>query len=97
MLTSSDPGAPDLVKEKARLVRLVPEDLQIYISENMEVTVLNYPVSEYPDKVKSLNFDKDPMVSGLLKGIKGQYLIFDENRVINMRKFGGYLLRIQTH
>jgi len=96
MLTSSDPGELELVQEKARLIKLVPEDLQVYISENKEVTVLNYPVSVYPDKVKSLNFDKDPMVSGLLKGIKGQYLLFDENRVINMRKFGGYLLRIQT-
>jgi hypothetical protein len=51
-------------------------------------------VVEYPKKIKSLNFDKDPVVSGVLKGIKGQYLLFDQGRVINMRKYGGYLARL---
>ena len=54
-----------------------------------EVIEINFPVDEYPAKIKSLNFDKDPDVKGLLKGIKGQYLILDIG-VINMRKFGGY-------
>lgn len=97
MLTGSDPGELDLVQEKTRLIELVPEELQSYVSENMQVTDLNYPVSEYPEKVLSLNFDKEPLISGILKGIKGQYLLFDKNRVINLRKFGGYLLRFQTH
>jgi hypothetical protein len=39
--------------------------------------------------VKSLSFDKDQQVAGILEGIKGQYLIFDTG-VINMRKFAGY-------
>lgn len=50
---------------------------------------LNYPVSQYPDKIKSLNFDKAPLIESKLMGIKGQYLIF-ESGVINMRKFSGY-------
>jgi hypothetical protein len=54
---------------------------------------INYPVNRYPDKVKSLNFDKTPKVSGVLQGIKGQYLIFDTG-VINIRKFGGYKVRV---
>jgi hypothetical protein len=33
--------------------------------------------------------DKDPDVSGILKGIKGQYLILDSG-VINIRKFTSY-------
>lgn len=48
-----------------------------------------YPVAEYPAKVSSFNFDKTPEVSGVLNGIKGQYLIFDKG-VINIRKFSGY-------
>jgi hypothetical protein len=96
MLTSAKPSDQDLVREKEKLLPLIPEHLRDYISENMEVVHLNYPVSAYPEKVKSLNFDKDPVVSGELKGIKGQYLLFDQNRVINMRKFGGYLLRFRA-
>ena len=38
---------------------------------------------------KSFNFDKTAEVSGVLKGIKGQYLILDGG-VINLRKFRGY-------
>ncbi|MCL6414725.1 DUF2797 domain-containing protein [Aestuariirhabdus sp. Z084] len=50
-----------------------------------------YPVSRYPTKVKAFNFDKEPLASGVLEGIKGQYLIFDTG-VLNVRKFSGYLV-----
>lgn len=52
-------------------------------------TSINYPVTEFPTKVTSLNFDKTAEVAGKLLGIKGQYLILDIG-VINIRKFGGY-------
>lgn len=60
-----------------------------------EALNLNYPVLEYPTKVKSFNMDKDPSVAGTLLGIKGQYLIFDSG-VINIRKYAGYEIEVQT-
>ncbi|MCB1689145.1 MAG: DUF2797 domain-containing protein [Halioglobus sp.] len=57
--------------------------------------VISYPVLEYPAKVKSLNLDKTPVIGGTLIGIKGQYLMFDTG-VINMRKYGGYNVSLQT-
>ncbi len=54
-----------------------------------EVVKIDYPVNEYPEKVKSLSFDKQDLVEGKLMGIKGQYLILDTG-VINIRKFSGY-------
>ena len=54
-----------------------------------EPVTLSYPVSHYPEKATSLNFDKTATVEGRLTGIKGQYLMF-EHGVINIRKFGGY-------
>jgi len=95
MLSGPDPGLRDLNEDKQRLKAQVPEELSSYISDAEEMAELNYPVISYPEKIKSLNFDKDPLVSGTLLGIKGQYLIFDQNRVINMRKFGGYLVKMQ--
>lgn len=56
---------------------------------------IRYPVLQYPTKVKSFNFDKDPVVSGVLQGIKGQYLIFDTG-VINIRKFAGYEVAVSV-
>lgn len=50
---------------------------------------ISYPVLQYPVKISSLNFDKNPVISGMLHGIKGQYLIMDCG-VINLRKFTAY-------
>jgi len=63
--------------------------------ENETPVNIHYPVTQYPEKVKSFNFDKTPEVRGVLKGIKGQYLILDSG-VLNMRKFGGYHLQIHA-
>ena len=52
-----------------------------------------YPVLAYPQKVKSFNLDKEPLIGGTLVGIKGQYLIFDTG-VINLRKFTGYAVEV---
>ncbi len=61
---------------------------------NETVLDISYPVERYPNKIASHNFDKQPVVSGTLEGIKGQYLIFDSG-VINMRKFTGYEIEVQ--
>ncbi|EQC48734.1 DUF2797 domain-containing protein [Bacteriovorax sp. DB6_IX] len=58
-----------------------------------DITHIEYPVLEYPTKVKSLGFDKNPIIEGTLQGIKGQYLIFDTG-VVNMRKHAGYHLEL---
>ena len=63
--------------------------------DNESVIDINFPVNIYPEKVKSFNFDKTPEISGVLNGIKGQYLILD-NGVLNMRKFGGYNLTLEV-
>ena len=53
----------------------VKVDLLDFFSENDEIIELNYPVLEYPEKVKSRSFEKTPIIEGVLRGIKGQYLI----------------------
>ena len=60
-----------------------------------EIVNINYPVNEYPEKVKALNLDKTPTITGKLHGIKGQYLLLDSG-VLNMRKFAGYRLAIEV-
>lgn len=90
----------DLNAERARLF-LEAEDALTAVCEQYgtgtievldapEIVSLNFPVIEYPTKVSSLSFDKTPEISGVLRGIKGQYLLLD-NGVLNIRKFGGYL------
>ncbi len=57
---------------------------------------LAYPALSYPIKVNSFNLDKQPLVEGKLDAIKGQYLILD-NGVINIRKYGGYLISLECN
>lgn len=98
-MLSEHPVALDLLAERDALVRQAasaidkvkaqfPEN-DIQFLKASDTHEFYYPVMEYPEKVRSFNFDKNAMVSGHLLGIKGQYLIFDHG-VINIRKFGGY-------
>lgn len=84
----------DLLDEKDRMANHLPEPLQELISDDDQIWEINYPVIEFPEKVKSINLEKLPEISGNLRGIKGQYLIFDEGRVINVRKYSGYLMEL---
>ena len=66
-------------------------------AEEMEdgIVEINYPVIQYPQKITSLSFDKNPKIEGTLLGIKGQYLIFDKG-VINLRKYQGHKIKISV-
>ena len=86
----------DLVEEKWELEEHLPNDILDYFSDDDEVIELNYPVNEYPDKVKSRSFDKTPIIDGVLKGIKGQYLIFEGGEVLNIRSHTGYHVQINS-
>ena len=61
----------------------------VSILNGIEMVDISYPVTRYPDKITSYNFDKEKTIEDKLLGIKGQYLIF-EGGVINLRKFSGY-------
>lgn len=57
---------------------------------------ISYPVLSYPKSIKSHNLDKEPILEGVLSGIKGQYLIFEDGKVINFRKYAGYKVEITS-
>lgn len=59
-----------------------------------QIVDLHYPIEIAPLKVKALNFDKTPQISGVLQGIKGQYLMLDSG-VLNVRKFAGYEITLE--
>ena len=100
-------GVPDNVDLKIKaeeLIELVDNDIaeeqRIKISD-FEIVALpkvytfNYPVEHYPEIVKAHNLDKTPEIEGILHGIKGQYLIFN-NGVLNIRKYGGYEINFEA-
>ncbi len=94
MLTNKNNDDISLVEEKARALEVLHPDFHKYACEDDEVISIDYPVSLYPLKVKSINFDKITEISEQLAGIRGQYLIFTGGSVLNIRKHGGYLVRL---
>jgi hypothetical protein len=95
MLKGEEVGGIKLVEEKWRAEDYFLQELKQYYSEDDSITTLNYPVLAYPQKVKSIDFEKQNLLSGRLIGIKGQYLIFEDNSVLNVRKHSGYAVCLE--
>jgi hypothetical protein len=86
--------------EKARNLAIdsIPKDLEPYVvRETTEIESLTFPVLQYPEKVKSLNLSKTPLYEGKLMGIKGQYLIFEDATVFNVRSNEGQCIRLSIN
>ena len=94
MLKNDIDESIDLVEEKWSLEEHLPSDILEFFSDNDEIIELNYPVLEFPEKVKSRSFEKTPVIEGVLKGIKGQYLIFEGGEVLNIRSQTGYYVEV---
>jgi len=84
----------DLAAWRQKLRKYIPEEAAPYFIENTSETHLEFPVLQYPTKVKSLNLDKTPFYQGQLKGIKGQYLLFEDDTVFNIRGSEGYYVSL---
>jgi hypothetical protein len=97
MLQNQVDDSIQLEEEKRKARDLMPRELQQYFSDENGVVELHYPVLAYPAKVSSVTFDKKPVIEGKLVGIKGQYLLFDQNQALNIRKHNGYFLSLSVN
>ena len=98
-MLKEDVAKLDMAQERDAILALIKpqfEDLCLDVGrQNVEwifhADTLNiqYPTPNWPEKISSFNLDKDSEITGLLLGIKGQYLILDSG-VLNVRRFTGY-------
>lgn len=86
----------NLFEVKAGLKKYIPEEAQPYFQENSQEVKLLFPVLQYPTKLKSLNLQKKIDYTGVLKGVKGQYLIFEDNTVFNVRNNEGLVVDLEV-
>ncbi|MDH7445319.1 DUF2797 domain-containing protein [Aquimarina sp. 2201CG14-23] len=84
----------NLTEYRDRLKEYIPDEAKEYFIAQNKETELDFPVLAYPNKLKSLNLEKTPEYSGVLKGIKGQYLIFEDDTVFNVRNNEGYVVQL---
>ncbi|WP_026704415.1 DUF2797 domain-containing protein [Flavobacterium soli] len=96
MLTN-DIVSIDLLAEKLKIERLLPQEVQEYFHlDKNDLYEMHYPVAAYPKKINSLSLDKTPNYVGKLMGIKGQYLLFEDGTVFNIRGSEGYIVSINV-
>ena len=97
MLTNEN--QPVDLKEAYKIgIENLPSDLKDYVrSEKPEIKNLKYPVNKYPEKVNSLKLEKEVRYKGKLTGIKGQYLIFEDQSVFNVRSNEGKVVEIEIN
>ncbi len=83
----------DLKEKLATLIDYLPEEVLPYLKDRSEpIYNLSYPIATYPTKVKSLNIVAKQEYEGVLQGIKGQYLIFEDGIVFNVRNNEGVVV-----
>ena len=91
-MLSAEPESVDMLKIKNQLSNYVPNELKKFISNDDTITQIKYPVYKYPQKIKSLKLEKVQEINAVLRGIKGQYLIFENNEVFNVRSHEGFII-----
>lgn len=84
----------DLTEERSRAVDLLTAVMRRFVCSDVSLRRFIYPVAAYPTAPVNHNLDKEARLCGKLLGIKGQYLLFEGERVLNLRRFSGYRLSI---
>ncbi len=84
----------DLYALREELFSFLPEHVPMEILDHELEVKLRYPILRMGEKLTSMSFEKSKDITGVLTGIKGQYLIF-EDRVVNLRSHAGYMLELE--
>lgn len=87
----------DLAEWRDRLRKYIPEEAKDYFIGSNKETNIKFPVSKYPKKPYSLNIIKQFKYTGTLTGIKGQYLIFEDEAVFNIRANEGLVVNLSVN
>ena len=89
MLKDVERDPDELVEMKEECFELLSPAYEPFFFDDDYVSEIVYPIENMPVKVKSLKLEKEPEGEAVLAGIKGQYLIFEDGRVMNVRSHEG--------
>ncbi len=95
MLKHVRPDVDALYTARTLALTTLRDDLAEHLLRDEQPQLLEFPVLAYPPKVSSVSFEKSPEVSGRLMGIKGQYLIWEDGRVLNVRNQSGVHVEVE--
>ena len=93
MLTSNI-EEEDITNNKKMALDSLGSEFEEFFKIDSEVLKFNYQIDKSIDSVKSISLKKSDDIEGILVGVKGQYLIFDDSSVFNVRSNEGYVVDI---
>ena len=79
---------------RARVRDVLAPELRPFLLAGEPVLQLDYPLAQVPPKLVSVQLDKLPLIGGRLQGIKGQYLVWADGRVLNVRNHIGFHVEV---
>ena len=84
----------NLLEQREILKEFIPEETKEYFVPDARELEIKFPVLQFPKKVRTLSLKKELYFEGKLKGIKGQYLIFEDGTSFNVRSHEGFIVEI---
>lgn len=94
MLTDRKSTDLDLREMKTSARQWLPEEFSDYVSDDDSISTFEYPVIAYPSSVHQLTLQNTHTYEGTLAGIRGQYLIFTDGTVFNVRAHQGFIITL---
>jgi hypothetical protein len=94
-LLTGEPAPVDLAAARRDAHALVPESLRGHCTDDTPSTSLRYPIRRYLAKARSVNAEREPVVSGILEGLRGQYLLLSD-RALNVRRYAGWEIELDV-
>lgn len=97
MLQNIPDTTVDLIEQKEQIAEQLPPAAQEYYIEDNSTMHLHYPFLHNLTKISSVGLEKKNEINGKVIGIKGQYILFDTNEVINIRNHQGFQVALTVH
>ena len=98
MLKGEKLEGANLAEEHKRITQYLTQvdvGLVQFLCFPKDIVHMNYPIQQIPQKPKSVNLLKNSVIQAVLRGIRGQYLLFEQDIVFNIRRHSGFHIEMQ--
>lgn len=94
MLQDTYEESVDLLHFRDQIEHIFPSESRNFLINEDKIWKIDFPYTP-TEKITSFTLDKQPYFEGVLRGIKGQYLSFEDGSVINIRSHEGYVIELE--
>lgn len=90
LLDGQGADAQRLLESREAIAGMLAPELRQYLLAGEALVRLGFPLRNVPPKLVAVQLEKLAEIDGHLQGIKGQYLVWKDGRVLNVRSHSGF-------